>query len=358
MRTVEVNASGCYQIHIENGLLDRAGDYLRDVHAPCRAAVITDDVVDGLYAGRLCASLEGAGFSVCKFVFPNGETSKNVDTWARALTFLTENSLTRSDMIVALGGGVVGDLAGFAAACYLRGIPYIQIPTTFLAMIDSSVGGKTAVDLPAGKNLAGVFWQPKLVLCDPEALDTLPAPIFADGAAEAVKYGVLRGIDLFETLAGGDFCPKLPEIIERCVAIKRDFVQEDEFDTGVRQQLNLGHTIGHAIEKCSDYAISHGHAVAIGMAAAARAADMLGYSDEGCYIPIVEALRKNSLPTKCEYDSAALLRVIGSDKKRRGDRITWVIPRRIGKCALVELDAEQTRQFVAVGIGESHGHHG
>ena len=253
MRSVTVKTSATYEVLIGSGLLQKAGEAVKKVISPCKAAIVTDSTVVHLYEETVRQSLTEAGFSVCTFVFPAGEASKNIHTLSHLLEFLAKEEMTRTDLIVALGGGVTGDLAGFGAAVYLRGIPFVQIPTTFLAAIDSSVGGKTAVDLEAGKNLAGAFYQPKRVLCDTDVLQTLPEVVFADGIAEALKYGVLGDAALFEKIAGGDFRQDLEEIIETCVSMKRDVVEEDEFDTGKRQLLNLGHTFGHAIEQKSHF---------------------------------------------------------------------------------------------------------
>ena len=352
MRTIHVKSSEEYNFVIGRGILSDTGKILRKIFPPCTAAIITDDIVDSLYAETVSKSLEAAGFSVKKFVFPNGEKSKNLATWGEILNFLAENTLTRTDCVVALGGGVVGDIAGFAASAYLRGIPFVQIPTTFLAAIDSSVGGKTGVDLPAGKNLAGAFYQPKAVFCDPDTMKTLPSQVFADGTAEAVKYGVLSSPKLFDILADGSFSGELEDIIAECVTIKADIVSRDEFDGGVRQLLNLGHTAGHAVEKWSDFAITHGHAVAIGMAVITRAAVKNGLCGSDTLSMLLAALENNSLPTACPCGIEALMPGMLSDKKRRGDTITLVVPETIGKCALRKYPVNELREFILSGLGD------
>jgi len=243
--------------------------------------------------------------------------------------------------MVALGGGVVGDMAGFAAATYLRGINVAQIPTTLLAMVDSSVGGKTGVDLRAGKNLVGAFHQPIGVLCDPNVLATLPAKIFADGAAEAIKYGVLCDENLFETLATGSYLCQLEDIIERCVSIKADVCEGDECDRGKRQLLNLGHTLGHAIERCSEYSMPHGHAVAVGIVYAMRIAIHLGLCATDCEPRLIKALRNNNLPVEANYPMETLACIARNDKKRAGDTLTFVLPRGIGHCELCPVPVER-----------------
>ena len=341
MRSVTVKTSATYEVLIGSGLLQKAGEAVKKVISPCKAAIVTDSTVVHLYEETVRQSLTEAGFSVCTFVFPAGEASKNIHTLSHLLEFLAKEEMTRTDLIVALGGGVTGDLAGFGAAVYLRGIPFVQIPTTFLAAIDSSVGGKTAVDLEAGKNLAGAFYQPKLVLCDTDVLQTLPEVVFADGIAEALKYGVLGDAALFEKIAGGDFRQDLEEIIETCVSMKRDVVEEDEFDTGKRQLLNLGHTFGHAIEQKSHFQMTHGHAVAIGMHLIAKAAEAKGIAEKGTAAAIAKALEQNQLPKETEFSPAEVAEGTLRDKKRRGGTISFVFPKKIGACEIVKIPVEE-----------------
>ena len=341
MRSVTVKTSATYEVLIGSGLLQKAGEAVKKVISPCKAAIVTDSTVVHLYEETVRKSLTEAGFSVCTFVFPAGEASKNIHTLSHLLEFLAKEEMTRTDLIVALGGGVTGDLAGFGAAVYLRGIPFVQIPTTFLAAIDSSVGGKTAVDLEAGKNLAGAFYQPKLVLCDTDVLQTLPEVVFADGIAEALKYGVLGDDALFEKIAGGDFRQDLEEIIETCVSMKRDVVEEDEFDTGKRQLLNLGHTFGHAIEQKSHFQMTHGHAVAIGMHLIAKGAEAKGIAEKGTAAAIAKALEQNQLPKETEFSPAEVAEGTLRDKKRRGGTISFVFPKKIGACEIVKIPVEE-----------------
>ena len=341
MRSVTVKTSATYEVLIGSGLLQKAGEAVKKVISPCKAAIVTDSTVVHLYEETVRKSLTEAGFSVCTFVFPAGEASKNIHTLSHLLEFLAKEEMTRTDMIVALGGGVTGDLAGFGAAVYLRGISFVQIPTTFLAAIDSSVGGKTAVDLEAGKNLAGAFYQPKLVLCDTDVLQTLPEVVFADGIAEALKYGVLGDAPLFEKIARGNCRQDLEEIIETCVSMKRDVVEEDEFDTGKRQLLNLGHTFGHAIEQKSHFQMTHGHAVAIGMHLIAKAAEAKGIAEKGTAATIAKALEQNQLPKETEFSPAEVAEGTLRDKKRRGGTISFVFPKKIGDCEIVKIPVEE-----------------
>lgn len=350
IQTIPVRTSPAYTVQIAPGLLGRCGALLRDVLSPCRVAVVTDSTVAPLYLERVTASLTGAGFSVISYVFPAGEAHKNMDTLSAILEFLAREHLTRTDYVAALGGGVAGDMAGFAAAVYLRGIRYVQLPTTLLAAVDSSVGGKTAIDLAAGKNLAGAFLQPAAVLCDTECLATLPRDVFADGAAEAIKTGVLADESLFALFEDGTLTAAPADVIARCVAYKAGVVERDEKEQGERKLLNLGHTVGHAIEKRSGYAIPHGHAVAAGLAIMARAAQHMGWTESPIAERIAACLAKNDLPTGTSFSAADLARAALSDKKRAGDTITIVVPRRIGACSLRPLPVDELEALIAAGL--------
>lgn len=337
MRTVTVQASTSYQVLIGKDILKQAGEEITKRIQPCKAAIITDDTVAPLYEQVVRDSLTSAGFSVCTFSFAAGEASKRITTLSAVLEYLAEQEMTRQDIIVALGGGVVGDLAGFAAAIYQRGIRFVQIPTTLLAAVDSSVGGKTAIDLEAGKNLAGAFYQPHLVLCDTNTLQTLPKETFVDGVAEVIKYGVLGNPALFEKLSTEHWQNDIEEIIETCVCMKRDIVQEDEFDTGKRQLLNLGHTFGHAIEQKSNFTITHGHAVAIGLYLITRAAEQKELAPVGLADQIANTLQKNHLPIQTDFTVEEIAAGTLVDKKRRGGSIQFIFPRAIGVCSIVEI---------------------
>lgn len=344
MKTVTVSASKRYDIVIGDGILGSIGAYCASLGKARSVCIVSDSNVLPLYGATVQRSLEEAGFSVFSFVFPAGEASKNAENYLALLQTLAENNLTRTDLIVALGGGVVGDLAGFAAATYLRGIRFVQVPTTLLAAVDSSVGGKTAIDLPAGKNLVGAFCQPSLVLCDTETLKSLSDAVFRDGCAEVIKYGVLYDPELFALLEekGPDF-PR-EAVIARCVELKRDVVMEDEFDTGARMKLNLGHTIGHSIEKISNFGISHGCAVAMGMAIMARGSDC---PDAG---RITALLCQFGLPTQCDYTAEELHKYTLSDKKRSADTISLIVPRKIGYCEIVKSSYEMLKTLLQAGL--------
>ena len=346
MTTVKINASTPYDVIIGTELLHNCGALAARVVKPCKACIVTDDTVASFYLDRVKASLSLAGYEAVSFVFPHGEASKNTATLIELLEFLAEERLTRSDCMVALGGGVVGDMCGFASAVYLRGIKFIQIPTTLLAAVDSSVGGKTGVDLVAGKNLAGAFHQPSLVICDYTTLDTLTESIFADGCAEVIKYGVINDKAFFERLSSG-IRPQLESVIADCVRNKRDVVEEDEFDSGKRQLLNLGHTVGHAIEACSDFGISHGSAVAIGMVTVMRAAVKNGVCPEADLDALICALRREKLPTECPFGADELFAAATADKKRQGDKITLVVPYSIGDSRLVTMTLSELSDFIS-----------
>lgn len=334
MKRIDIRAEKPYAVLLGRGILDEAGAEIRKVTEADRCVIVADSNVAPLYADRLTSSLRAAGIHAERYDFPAGERSKCGTTYLSLLEFLAEQRLTRSDLLIALGGGVTGDLTGFAAATYLRGIAYVQIPTSLLAMVDSSVGGKTAIDLSAGKNLAGAFCQPRLVLCDVDLLDTLPRAYFIDGCGEVVKYAVLGDPELLDILLrdGADF-PR-EDVIDRCIRQKERFVAEDEFDRGLRQQLNLGHTLGHAVELKSDYTLSHGRAVAVGLCLMTDAAEKAGLCPEKEARRILCAVQALGLPSETGYSLSELCEAARTDKKRRGDAITCVIPRAIGRCEL------------------------
>ena len=338
MKTVSVHASRSYEIRIGRAVTDAK-----------KVMLVSDDAVWPLYGGAVRRSLETAGLTVCSFVFPHGESSKCACTYLKLLDALCAQQLTRKDAIAALGGGVAGDLAGFAASTYLRGIGFIQIPTTLLAMVDSSVGGKTAIDLPAGKNLAGTFYQPWLVLCDPDTLRTLPPEEYRNGCAEVIKYAVLRSEPFFDALRAEPVSAQVEHVIATCVGMKRDLVAADEFDRGSRQLLNLGHSFGHAVEKCSDYAVPHGCGVAIGMAIIARAAAKRGICTDDTCAQILALLRQYGLPTETAFTRDALTDAARSDKKIADGKLHLIVPERIGRCRIETIPAADIPAWLADG---------
>ena len=348
METVTVRASGQSRILIGSGILPLLGREVRALCAAQTVAVASDSHVAPLYAEKVCRSLESAGLRTVLFTFPAGESAKCPETWLALLRFLAQSHLTRTDALLALGGGVTGDLAGFAAATYLRGIDLVQMPTSLLAMIDSSVGGKTAIDLPEGKNLAGAFCQPKLVLCDTDTLATLPAENRLDGFGELVKYAVLHDPALLRELQSTQ--EVTDRVIARCVRCKRDLVEADEFDRGARRLLNLGHTLGHAIEARSGFSVSHGCAVAIGLAAAARIAAKRGLCTAVCSAQIERTLTMLGLPVHSPYGIEELLPYLVSDKKRSGETCTCILPRMVGRCELYPVPASELGSFWEEGL--------
>ena len=350
MTTIEVNASKYYTVQIGSGLLPGLGPKAASLGGAKKVCIVSDSNVWPLYGAAADASLHAAGLETCAFVFPAGESSKNGTTFLELLNYLAENHLTRSDLLVALGGGVVGDLTGFAAACYLRGIRFIQVPTTLLAAVDSSIGGKTAIDLSAGKNLAGAFWQPALVLCDTDTLATLPEDIFRDGCAEVIKTAILYGESLFMELVRSGMNFDREAVIAACVLQKRAIVEADEFDRGQRQLLNLGHTFGHAIELRSNFTLSHGKAVAIGTAIAARAAARTGVCDQATATRIMWLLEKFGLPIFTHHTAAQLCEAALSDKKRSGDTVNLILPQAIGNCIISPTQVSELESFIQAGL--------
>ena len=340
-RVIPVRVREGYDVVIGSGLLKQSGQLIRAALGDCRLAVVTDSNVASLYLDPLKASLTQAGYAVSAFVFPAGEPNKRMHTVSDMLEFFASERLTRMDCVVALGGGVTGDMAGFAAGCYLRGVRFVQVPTTLLAAVDSSVGGKTAVDLDAGKNLAGLFHQPSLVLCDTNCFASLSPDEFANGAAEAIKTGILDDEALFSLFETGDARAEVTDIVSQCVAFKARIVEADETETGIRKTLNLGHTAGHAIERCSDFTIPHGHAVAVGLAIIARASERLGWATEPIAQRIEHALTRNGLPITTSFTPEALAEAALMDKKRAGGTITLVVPKQIGDCVLIDIPVEQ-----------------
>lgn len=350
MITINVQTAQKYQVLVGANLLAIAGKYICQIKSNCKIAIISDSNVWPIYGNTLLNSLSPVGYETVSYVFEAGEGSKTPKTYFDILNFLAENRLSRTDIIVALGGGVVGDIAGFAAATYLRGICYIQIPTSLLAMVDSSVGGKTAIDLPAGKNLVGAFKQPSLVICDISVLSTLPRSQFRDGCAEVIKYGMLYDFELIQYLqkTGPDF--DMEQVIAKCISFKRDVVQEDEFDTDTRQKLNFGHTIGHSIESISNYQITHGQAVAIGMSMITKAATTLGICTQHVFENLDTLLEKFDLPRNTAFSADQLFQHALLDKKRYGSSVNLIVPRDIGDCMILSTPVDELKSLIEKGL--------
>lgn len=330
MKKITVSADTAYEVLVERGILKQCGSFIRPLTMADTCVIVTDSHVDPLYSSTVAASLAAEGFRVEKFVFPAGESSKCADTLLALYTFLCEKEITRSDCLIALGGGVTGDLTGFAAATFLRGMQYVQIPTSLLAQVDSSVGGKTAIDLPQGKNLVGAFKQPIVVLCDPDALSTLPDTFLADGMGEVIKYGMIRDKALFDILCTHTLST-IPEVfdtvIPACIAVKRDVVEADPFDKGLRMILNFGHTLGHAIEAFYHYeTYTHGCAVAAGMCLITK---YCGNPDD--YTRLRACIKSYSLPADIPAPIPELIKLCGHDKKRAGAAMRYIVCPEIGQ---------------------------
>ena len=341
-----------YNIEIASGLWSDMGQKIRKLSGADKAAIITDTTVDKLYGKQLESQLQAAGFAPKRIVFPAGEKHKTMGTLAAVYAKMADFGLTRKDLVVTLGGGVVGDLGGFAAATFLRGIDFIQVPTTLLAQIDSSVGGKVAVDLPAGKNLVGSFYQPQGVLIDPELLNSLPARYLHDGLAEVIKCGAFGNEELFCRLEGyKDTCEMLQNvnyIIATCCRLKAKVVAEDERDTGARMVLNFGHTIGHAVEKYFNYEkYTHGEAVAIGMVRMTRQTEALGLTAKGTAARLEKLLSGYALPTDVEIPTQSIIAIVAMDKKKRGDSLTIVTIPAIGASKLIKIPFGDLAKYVS-----------
>ncbi len=348
MEKVTVNASTKYDILIDNGILDDCGKFISEIKkTTVKAAVITDDNVDRFYGDRVMKSLEKAGFKAEKFVFPHGEASKKHKTLLDIYEFLVAKDFTRSDFIVALGGGVVGDTAGFAAATYMRGIDFVQIPTTVVAQSDSSVGGKTAVDINGGKNLVGAFHQPRLVICDTSTLSTLTPEFFADGMAEVVKHGMIKSPELFDILANKDIKENLVDIMKRNVSIKGQVVENDEREKGERMLLNFGHTLGHALEKYYNFTgLTHGYAVSIGMSVFTHIAERRGMCKPGVADKLDALLKKCGLPITDDAPMDELYKFSLHDKKHLASGMNIIICSDIGESKVVKMSVEEYADFL------------
>ena len=351
MQKITVNGQNGYEILIDKGIVSSCGKHIRGITSALRALVISDSNVFPLYGEMVKKSLEENGFEVFSHIFPAGEISKNMDTVSGMIKALAENELGRGDIVVALGGGVTGDMAGFASAIYLRGIDFVQIPTTLLAGVDSSVGGKTGCDLPFGKNLVGAFHNPVLVLIDPDTIKTLPARYKNDGIGEVIKYAFIKSEKLFDTLMSADnFDDILEEVIFCCVDIKRQVVENDFTEKGERMLLNFGHTLGHAIEKYENFSgLAHGEAVGVGMLYITRAAEKLGYTEKGTAEKIEALLNKYQLPTKINADISELTDIMLYDKKRRGNSLNLVLAKCVGESFVKAMPITELKGFFAEG---------
>ena len=333
MEKISINGSTSYDVIIESGVLNRLGTLLSAEIGTGKALVVSDSNVATLYLDNVSNSLTDAAFEVSQLVLSAGEETKNIDNYVLLLNKLSEQDFSKTDFLIALGGGVIGDLAGFAAATFKRGMRFVQLPTTLLAAVDSSVGGKTAVDLPSGKNQVGIIRNPDIVICDPLTMQTLSHQNLLEGYAEIIKYAVLRGQDIADSLRQAISTGDYTDVIYKSICIKRDYVEADEADNNTRQFLNLGHLIGHAIEASSDYQISHGIAVAYGLALESKSCALAGYTDMQVHTDIVEMLCSFGFTLTQSFDLDDLLPYMLRDKKIREDKIAIIVPERIGHCS-------------------------
>ena len=347
MKKITVNTGTKYDVIVGKGLVSACAENLEKVIGDRKICIVSDENVWNIHGEKVKEQLLRIAESVCVYMFKAGEDAKNIENFYNLLEFLAENDLKRSDAVVTLGGGVTGDLGGFAASVYLRGIRLVHIPTSLLAMVDSSVGGKTAINLKKGKNLAGSFYQPHLVLCDMELLSTLPQENYTEGMAEVIKYAVAFDENLFETLKKGEYITE--EIIARCIDLKRIVVEEDERDTGSRMLLNFGHTLGHSVEKLSNLGISHGNGVAIGMAILTKGCQKLGICLDGTYEELKKILDAYNLPSDCEYTAEQLVDGAKNDKKSGSSGINLIIPKKIGLCNVEKMTYDKLLAIVKAG---------
>lgn len=348
MPRIKVHTASPYSVLVQRGLISRIGQELIALHAPCRVALLADTVSEMLCAEEAEASLTAAGFSVSRIILPPGEQNKSWQTLGEVLERLAALHLTRGDLLLGIGGGVMGDLGGLAAALYLRGVPFVQAPTTLLAAVDASVGGKSAVNLTAGKNLVGAVKQPLAVFCDPDLLADLPAVLVSDGMSEAIKLGVLGAEGVWEQVTSD--APDLEALITACVSCKAALVEQDENDMGARHALNLGHTFGHAIEQHSGYALSHGQAVAAGLAIMTRAAVERGWCDSITAERIYAVLRRWQLPLRYACTAEELMPYVLEDKKRQGDTVVIVVPNKLGYCTLQKAKPQELLELLRLGL--------
>lgn len=349
MKKLTVNVNDKYDILIEKGLLEKAGILTKTVLFGKKITLISDTNVYALYGDVVKEKLEEQGYAVFTYIFEAGESSKTTATVINMVAFMAENQLTREDGVVALGGGVCGDMAGFAAAIYLRGIKFVQIPTTLLSQVDSSVGGKTAVDLPQGKNLCGAFHQPALVIIDPDVLDSLNAHFFSDGMGEVIKYGCIKSAELFERLANENPKDFIEDLIYQCVDIKRRVVENDEKEHGERALLNFGHTCAHSIEKLWNFeTVSHGEAVGIGMVMISRAGEDAGITEKGTTQRIINVLKKNNMKIADTHSNAQIVDAMSADKKRTGSGIKLVMLKKIGESFINPVSMQETAKLFGV----------
>ncbi len=342
MEKIHIGTSEKYDVILGENVFHRIPSLILPFCPTKKVLIVTDDIVDELYGNSLVKILTENGFETNKFVFKNGEPSKNIQTLSDILEFAAKCNFHRKDTFIALGGGVVGDITGLASALYMRGVSVIQIPTTLLSAVDSSVGGKTAIDLKNGKNLAGVFKQPELVICDTEIIKNLPRDIFCEGMAEVIKCNIISSLSVIDHIKKGTLFDNLSHIIKECITLKRDIVEKDEFDTlGIRNYLNVGHTIAHGIELLSNYSIPHGKAVGTGMVIEAQIAEKSGICRSDTVKEIFDAVSAFGLYFDLPFSKEDLSLSCLKDKKNKDSRIIFLLPEELGKCKEVSLSKEE-----------------
>lgn len=339
---------GKSRVLIEKGLFENFGHHVLNITEPCKVLILSDETVAKFYIEKLRKNLEKSGFKISEFIIKPGEKSKTLSTATKIYEKMAADFFSRSDMVVSLGGGVVSDIAGFAAATYLRGIKFVSIPTSLLAQIDASIGGKNGVNLSFGKNLVGTFYSPELVLVDSNFLLTLPQKELRCGIAEAIKCGCIKDEKLFEIFENENFENNLDEIIKRSIAVKKQLAEKDEFDLGERKLLNFGHTLGHAYEKLGNFeTFSHGEAVAIGMNEITKISEKLGLTKAGTAERLAEVLKKNSLPVSSSFAKKDVLKAVLHDKKISGSFIDLAVLKSIGSSFIHRVPCSKIAYFLS-----------
>lgn len=350
MDKITINGSTSYNVLIERNILDNVGNILREELGGNKALVVTDTHVAALYLGEVSDSLGEAGYNVTSLKLSPGEETKNIDNYVLLLNTLSENEFSTSDLIIALGGGTIGDLAGFVASTYKRGMKFVQLPTTLLACVDSSIGGKSAINLVAGKNQVGTIRNPSIVFCDPNVVSSLSKDALLEGYAEIIKYGILNGSEIIDLLRIAAISKDYSEVIAKAISIKKSYVEEDECDSNSRQFLNLGHLVGHAIEAASNYSISHGKAVALGLIIESKCCSLSGLCEMSSYLKISSIVREFGFDDANHYGLHELLPYMLRDKRIRDGKIDIVVPASIGNCILRKLPVSDIEDFLRLGL--------
>ncbi len=347
VETIEIKTSRKYYVQLGQGLISVLPQLIEPLCEGRKIGVITDDSVDALYAAKAVEALDICGYTVYKYVIPHGEGSKTITTLSGILEYLATCHLTRKDFLISIGGGVIGDITGLVAALYMRGIQFIQVPTTLLSMVDASVGGKTAVDLKAGKNLIGAFWQPSMVVADTQIIANLPDEIFAEGMAEVIKSDLIANAGIVKMIQAGIVKEHIDQMVASCINMKRDVVEQDEYETkGIRKVLNMGHTVAHAIEKLSNYTVSHGIAVATGLVWEAKIACQLALCGEQLVKEIQNAVNAYQLYYHVPYTVEAMVEAMKSDKKNDDNNIDLVFPITYGKWEEKKLETNELKNII------------